>query len=140
MNGRQGFTLMELMVVLALFALTAAAALPAFGDATRTTPARRTATEIARILTAGRDMARQRGVPVAVVVSPSTGAYWVGDSAPGQLPLRDASIASASPRIECRFAPTGPATPCTFVVSGGETVIVRTGIWSGEIRIDDGTP
>jgi prepilin-type N-terminal cleavage/methylation domain-containing protein len=139
---RNGFTLIELMMVLVLLAITAAAAAPAFLGRHAMSPERRTATSLAVALVRTRDAARERGVSAALVLAPSNGRYWIvaGDSSEtGILPLDEGVRITnvASDRVTCRFDAAGPATACTITVHGARDVSVRVDGWSGEIRVDD---
>ena len=139
---RSGFTLLELMVVLVLLAITAAAATPAFLGQQRMSPERRAASSLAEALVRTRDAARERGVSATLVLAPANGRYWIvtGDSSvTGQLPL-DAGvrfISGPSDRLECRFEAAGPATACTITIHGAHDQSVRVDGWSGEVRVDD---
>ena len=141
-----GFTLLELLVVLVLLAITAAAAVPAFlGDAARS-PEQRIAVALAERLIAVRDAARESGVSATMVLSPMDGRYWIvsRDSATsGVLPMTGGVTiagdgAAGSARIELRFEPTGPTTATAIAVHGSRTITVRTQAWTGEISVDDG--
>ena len=143
---RRGFTLLELLVVLVLLAITAAAAVPAFlGDAARS-PEQRIAVAIAERLIAVRDAARESGVAATLVLSPTDGRYWIAarDSATsGVLPIAGGVTiagegAAGVARIELRFEPTGPTTATAIAVHGSRTITVRTQAWTGEISVDDG--
>ena len=143
---RRGFTLLELLVVLVLLAITAAAAVPAFlGDAARS-PEQRIAVAIAEQLIAVRDAARESGVSATMVLSPTDGRYWIAarDSATvGVLPMTGGVTiagegAAGGDRIELRFEPTGPTTAVAITVHGSRALTVRTQAWTGEISVDDG--
>ena len=142
----RGFTLLELLVVLVLLAITAAAAVPAFlGDAARS-PEQRIAVALAERLIAVRDAARESGSAATLVLSLTDGRYWITtrDSATsGVLPVTDGVTiagdgAAGGARIELRFEPTGPTTAVAVTVHGSRTVTVRTQAWTGEISVDDG--
>lgn len=140
-RGRRiGFSLLELMVVLVLFALTAAAAVPAFLANSLTTPEQRAATELAGVLSQARDAARESGAHTTLVVSPNDGRYWITmrDSAvAGVLSLPDGVtlIGPRADRLEWRFSPTGTATALAVTVRGARAVAVRVNGWSGDIGI-----
>ena len=142
-SARRGFTLIELMVVLVLLAVTAAAAVPAFlGDST-SSPERRVATVLSDMLVRTRDAARETGAEATLVLAPADGRYWLTtrDSVlSGVLPLAYESVRIGErgvERTECHFDPAGKATPCSIVVHGAHDLRVRVDGWSGEIRTDD---
>ena len=139
---RAGFTLIELMIVLIVLAITAAAATPAFLGERRMSPERRAATSLVEVLVTARDAARERGTPATLVLAPSDGRYWIvnGDSTRTGMLALDAGIhliGTTSDRMECRFEPAGPATACAITVHGVRDVSVHVDGWSGEIRVDD---
>ena len=139
---RRGFTLFELMVVLVLLAITSAAAVPAFLGDRLTTPERRVATSIAAALTRTREAARESGSAATLVLAPADGRFWITtrDSlASGVAPVTSATkiVGAATERLECRFDPSGPATPCSITVRNGRALTVQVDAWSGEIRIGD---
>jgi prepilin-type N-terminal cleavage/methylation domain-containing protein len=141
---RNGFTLIELMVVLVLLAVTAAAAVPAFLGDSASSPERRVATALSDVLVRTRDAARESGASSALVLAPADGRYWLTtrDSVlSGVLPLAQEGVrigeGRGAERVECHFQPAGPATPCSIAVHGTRSLIVRVDGWSGEIRVDD---
>jgi type II secretion system protein H len=139
----RGFTLLELLVVLVILAITAAAAVPAFLSESLATPEQKTATALAGALSQARDAARESGAPATLVISPSDGRYWLttrDSTATGVLPLPGTVrlIGPNADRVECRFEPTGPASPVTITVRGARDVMVRVNGWSGEIGIGNG--
>ncbi len=153
MNARRGFTLLELLVVLVLLAITAAAAVPAFLDGGTDAPEKRLATALADALVHTRDAARTSGAAAELVLAPSDGRYWVTqrDSASaGVLPMSAGVViapsnagdatprAGSTDRVTLRFDPTGPASPAEITVRGARSLTVRVEPWTGEISIDDG--
>ena len=153
MSTRRGFTLLELLVVLVLLAITAAAAVPAFLGGGAEAPEKRVAAALADALVLARDAARTSGVATELVLAPSDGRYWVTqrDSASaGVLPMSagvtiapsnagDAPRrADGTDRVALRFDPTGPASPAEITVRGARSLTVRVAPWTGEIAIDDG--
>ena len=139
---RSGFTLLELVVVLAILAITSVAAMPAFLGAHFTTPERRVASAIVDALIWTRDAARESGSPVTFVLAPGDGRFWVTtrDSlASGTVPLENSAtiMDKGTDRVTCRFDPAGPATPCAIIVHGTQTLTVHVNGWSGEVRISD---
>ncbi|MBA3672476.1 MAG: prepilin-type N-terminal cleavage/methylation domain-containing protein [Gemmatimonadaceae bacterium] len=148
MRSRTGFTLLELMVVLVLLAITAAAAVPAFLGEVAPAPERRVALSIAELLTDVRDGARASGAPAVVTIEPQEGRYWVtsGDSSrTGSFALP--ATVSLTPRVSAtgddaarenyRFMPGGTATPMALAVHGAHALTVRVDGWTGEITVED---
>ena len=136
----RGFSLLELLVVLVVLAITAAAAVPAFLSDSRATPEQRAATALAEALMRARNASRESGAPATLVLSPSDGRYWITtrDSvATGIVPLAGAVtlIGVGGDRLQCRFDPSGPATPFTITAHGLGDATVRVDGWSGEIGI-----
>ena len=145
-RAHRGFTLLELMVVLVLLALTAAAAVPAFLGNRALAADERVARLIADLLTQTRDAARTSGAAATLVLTAPIdqigGRYWIttrDSSSTGLLSLpngvRVTGLANA--RTQCRFDPAGPATACAITVHGARARTVRVNAWSGEIRMDD---
>ena len=136
----RGFSLLELLVVLVVLAITAAAAVPAFLSDSRATPEQRAATALAEALMRARNASRESGAPATLLLSPSDGRYWITtrDSvATGIVPLAGAVtlIGVGGDRLQCRFDPSGPATPFTITAHGLGDATVRVDGWSGEIGI-----
>ena len=131
--------------MLVLFAITAAAAVPAFLSDREGSAERGTATAIAMALTRVRDGARESGAPATLVLAPAEGRMWLvwrDSTVVEQIPLAPGVRldAAKSERTECRFAPAGPATPFAIAVLGRVSLAVRVDAWSGEITIGDGAP
>jgi prepilin-type N-terminal cleavage/methylation domain-containing protein len=142
---RRGFTLLEVLVVLALLAITAAAAVPAFLSDHDRGPEREGATALAAALTRVRDGARESGAPATLVLSPSDGRIWLvwrDSTVVDQVPLAAGVQLAAlrGDRVECRFDPAGTATPFAVTVRGHVNIAVQVAWWSGEITIGDGAP
>jgi prepilin-type N-terminal cleavage/methylation domain-containing protein len=147
-RARRGFTLIELLVVLVVLAISAAAAVPAFLTGQAGGPEREAATALAVALTRVRDGARASGAPGTLVLAPSEGRMWLAwrdSTIVERLPLAAgitfaAQHAGQTERAECRFTPTGTATPFVVTVQGRHNLAVRVDGWSGEITIGDGAP
>jgi prepilin-type N-terminal cleavage/methylation domain-containing protein len=144
-SRRHGFTLLELLVVLTMFAITAAAAVPAFLAERADRAERGTATAIAMALTRVRDGARETGAPATLVLAPADGRMWLewrDSTLVEQIPFAPGVQlgATKSERVECRFAPAGTATPFAITIVGRRSLAVRVDAWSGEITIGDAAP
>jgi type II secretion system protein H len=77
MRARSGFTLLELMVVLVLLALTAGAAVPALVPSLGRTPEKRAAAEVAAAMERARDVARLTGSRSELTLAPAVSRYWI---------------------------------------------------------------
>jgi prepilin-type N-terminal cleavage/methylation domain-containing protein len=144
-RASRGFTLLEVLVVLTLVAITAAAAVPAFLADREQGAEREVATALATALARVRDGARSSAAPATLVLSPRDARMWLvwRDSiATEQLALAPGIelAAAQSDRVQCRFEPTGTATPCEVTIRGRASVPVRVDAWTGEITIGDGAP
>ncbi|HEU4721238.1 MAG TPA: GspH/FimT family pseudopilin [Gemmatimonadaceae bacterium] len=141
----RGFTLLEVLVVLTVLAITAAAAVPAFLADRALGAEREAATALAGALARVRDGARSSAAPATLVLSPSEGRLWLvwrDSTVTEQIPLAPGIELAAvrGDRVQCRFEPTGTATPCEVTIRGRTSVPVRVNAWTGEITIGDGAP
>jgi prepilin-type N-terminal cleavage/methylation domain-containing protein len=143
-RARAAFTLLELLVVLMLLAITAAAAVPAFLSDRSDSAERGVATSLATALMRVRDGARASGAPATLILAPADGRMW--------LVWRDSTVveqlifargvklaAQSSARLECRFTASGSATPFAVTIQGSHPLAVSVDGWSGEITIGDGS-
>lgn len=141
--ARRGFSLLEVLVVLTLLALTAAAAVPVFLADGKLGAERDAATALAMALVRVRDGARASAAPATLVVSPKDARVWLvwrDSTVTEQLPLAPGIELAGADRIACRFDPAGTATPFDVTVRGRTSVPVRVDPWTGEVTIGDGAP
>jgi prepilin-type N-terminal cleavage/methylation domain-containing protein len=125
-RAAQGFSLLELVVVLTILGITAAAVVPALRNGTEQTRDSATAAEIVRVLALAHAAALQRSADVIVTLDPASGrfAVQVWDRS-GPHPLAEgivaipqgATLLGAEPRLHFRFSTSG--------VPGSDSVIVR---------------
>src|SRR5512133_976464 len=94
--SRPAFTLIELMVVIAVIALLAAAAGPALGALTGA-DARKGAGQLAAAMRWLYDGASVRHATCRLVLSPSTRSYWA-ECAPGRTAIRDPEKEEEAPK------------------------------------------
>ena len=141
-----GFTLVELVVVLAILGITAVAVVPAFTRAIEKDPVTAAAGSLERILLDARATALTRAVPVRVVIVPKTGRYVVYEEGGGAAIALDSGwvtleaglrLWSAAPRPTIRFSPVGVADGDSLLVLGatGARAIVLAR-WTGDVHAD----
>ena len=140
---KRGFTLVEILVVLAILGITAAAVVPALARAPTEDDLTRAARALERVAAAARRTALERATPVAVTLVPESGRYWVHlsdgtaiDS--GAIALDQGTrMRSAVPRPQFRFGPLGTADGDSLLLlgAGGAQSLVADR-WTGGIRVE----
>jgi general secretion pathway protein H len=137
MRTASGFTLLELLVVLAILAAAAALALPRFGGTVSRASMRGTAVQLAALLRTARSEAMRRNTVQTVTIDLSRRAYWSNiQTRPhliGQgidLTLSGAGIAlSDEQAIQVRFTPDGRAPAMKIGLKEGPASAVITIDW-----------
>lgn len=138
---KRGYTLVEIIVVLAILAVMATAAVPALGVWLNRKP---DAVEAVAALVRGvRARALSEARAFTLTINPRTGGWLAddGESDPtkGALKLGDAGLSAVGDRIVIRFASTGGAEGGKVVVrEHGLTTVIRADPWTGEVHIDGG--
>lgn len=141
----RGFTLVEVVVVIAILGIAAAAAAPALLGSDARDPLDVSAREVVSLLRSARRAAVERSVAVAVIVEPAGGRYWIEAGAPtgadpvstGVIPLAS-GVRLVSPVDRARFVfdPTGAGHGAPLALQGAGHVAVTVDRWTGEIRAD----
>jgi prepilin-type N-terminal cleavage/methylation domain-containing protein len=144
MNARSGFTLVELITVLALLGLTAGLAVPALLSVLEPDGRHASIRAAQELLEASRSLALERGTRVEIVVDSIDGSYRVSaydDSVEsvnsGRLPLGDGARLELS-RARAHFAwdARGAATGDTLVIIAGDArVRLTVAPWTGAVVV-----
>ena len=136
-----GFTLMEMVVVLAIVGITAAAVVPAMTRITSESGALSAARQLEQVLAAARTTALERAIATEVVVAPQLARYWVHAADSGTIDFglieleQGVTLSSTAIRPHFRFAPSGTATADSLVALGPDAAVLLTvDPWSGAIR------
>jgi prepilin-type N-terminal cleavage/methylation domain-containing protein len=137
---KRGFTLVEVVVVIAILGITAAAVVPALARATAEDDLTRGARALGEVLDAARTRALERAISVRVAFVPETGRYWVTaaeqvlDS--GAFALDPAvRLQSPSARPTFRFDPLGTADGDSVLLVGSSGArALNLDRWTGELR------
>lgn len=146
MNAR-GFTLVELMVVLAIGGVLAALVTPALASYARTASLQAAARELATAINLGRQLAISRNTRVCVeVASPMqlrlrtggcAGPIWSGPGtdASGAIKISDAAL-QISTTANVVFSGLGAATPAgTYTLTNAASNVTRTVIVAATGRV-----
>ncbi len=143
MSMRRGFTLAEIIVVLALLGVIAAVTVPAFTRLDVADDATRAAGAVVQVLHAARLAALEQASAATVVVEPASGRYWValgdaaagGDSGTFTTPV-GVTLLGTEPRARFVFEPTGAATGDSLFLQGtSRTAVVTVDRWSGDVQV-----
>jgi prepilin-type N-terminal cleavage/methylation domain-containing protein len=144
--GGRGFTLAEMIVVIAILGITAAAVLPAFTRAIEEDPMTSASIALERVLEEARETALFRAIAVRAVFVPETGCYVLlserDDSVvsvdSGQLALSPGlRLWSAAVRPTIRFNTVGMADGDSLLVlgaKGARALVINR--WTGTVHVD----
>ncbi len=136
---RRGFTLVELITVLAILGVTAAAVAPAIADIGRQNAALNPIRALDSLLRATRLQALDEGAAVHLSIDPKTGRYWVNErEATGDvLGLQGMVIEAREPRLHVTFHADGRVDAEAFVVRSTAGVFsISVEPWLGDPRVN----
>jgi general secretion pathway protein H len=141
-DGQSGFTLLELMVVLGILALTLAIAAPSLSRAREPLLLRSAAYELAGHLRSARAAARTGNIEHALTIDPAQRAYWAqGVVAQRPLPAGVRVLVPDSERLgtaagRVRFFPDGSSSGARIVLDDGRRTAAVSVDWlNGDVRV-----
>ena len=138
----RGFTLVEMVVVLAILGITAAAVVPAFTRIAPDDELTRAMRRLDGLIATARAAALERATPAELSLVPEADRYWIRlengsvlDSGPI---TREPNVRlwSATPRPRIRFYPVGTVDADSLSLSGSTGVsAVLIDRWTGSIHV-----
>ena len=135
-SGEDGFTLLEIVCVIAMLAILAAIVLPAIPRGTSTTKLQSYATETAALLKADRNAAVRRRTDITATVDPASRTVHSGSSGRSILIPADVTF-DAKLATRCNDRPAGPTIRffASGMSCGGAIKLARPGV-GFEIRVN----
>jgi prepilin-type N-terminal cleavage/methylation domain-containing protein len=139
---RSGFTLVEILIVLAILGITAAAVVPAFTRVAAEDDVTRASREIEAVLLRARATALDRATRVEVGFVPELGRYWIRDG--GGEPIDSGTIvmpggsrmSSNVARPRFYLSPAGVIDGDSIAVLGsGGARAISIDRWTGSIHV-----
>ena len=144
MRARRGFTLIEMAIILALMAVSAALVIPAWTDLGATPPPL-PGDALVSLLRDARRVAIEQSMTVAVRIDPTsnyfrvdtTGVLGTGLLADGTLEIGAyETLRTDRSRLQFVFRPSGSAIGDTVTVQGNSiSAVVTVDAWSGQVAV-----
>ncbi|MBI3567534.1 MAG: prepilin-type N-terminal cleavage/methylation domain-containing protein [Gemmatimonadetes bacterium] len=137
----RGFTLVEIVVVLALLALSAAVSVPAFSAVATRSSTHEAAAQVTALLEGARSRALARGYESQLTIDAAHARVWQAEPDSTfvlDLPA-DCHLASDKARLHVRFAADGSAAADAIVVRCDRgTAVIAADAWTGATRVTEG--
>jgi prepilin-type N-terminal cleavage/methylation domain-containing protein len=142
--SRAGFSLLEVVVVLGILALTALVVVPALSDANDDSTLESSSREVRALIDGARRLAIRQGRTVSLTLQPETARYWMdmgsGDSAWSDIMVLpdEIRLASPSPYFHYWFPPTGEvhSDGMLVLVGKGFQASIHVDRWSGDVLVE----
>ena len=129
---QQGFTLIELMIVVAIIGILAAVAIPAYQDYTAKAQASEAYVLLSGLKTPLTELASSSGTTAACDITKYTSAVTIGKSV-AQMVAADFVAAGAAPNDTCSMTATFNATGVNSKIQGKKVLMLYnggTGAWT----------
>jgi len=144
--SRAGFTLVEMVVVIAILGVVAGVSVPAIRDRRAADPLAQGASEISGLLARARQTAVERAATIRVSVDPASRRYKVRTLSTGapsdsvatdSLAIADGvTLDGGDRRLTVTFMPTGEARGDTLTLRWqGRVAAVIVDQWTGDARV-----
>ena len=136
---RSGFTLVEVVAVLAILGLGLGVAAPAYLALSDGDEMSVAAAEVADVLRMSARAARERAMPITVVLDSTAARYWVVFSdtvMAGNFATSGIRLGIPAARIGVTFQPDGRATSANLFIHGPSgTRCIEIDGWTGDIDV-----
>jgi prepilin-type N-terminal cleavage/methylation domain-containing protein len=121
----RGYTLVEMVTVIVILGITAAAALPAFARVLATDPLRETTLAVEDVLWSARTTALTRATSLSVTLNPETGRYWVSLDSPDDGSTIDSGTVTLGPGVRLQSPVPRPTFRADRLgVTDGDSLLV----------------
>jgi len=133
---RRGFTLAEMLIVIVILGITAAAVVPAIARTVTVDEVTQVTRRIELILNAARTRALEQATSIAVTLAPESGRYWVRD----RDRVLDSGTIALDPGVTLWSTAVRPNVLFSSLGSAqGDSIFVRGPTGAAAIRLDPWT-